>query len=251
MRYLRPKTCAWHAALIVILMLCGSLGYAEILFHDDFERHEIDLGRWTPQVSWGIKDHDTRHDVLGRRVLDVWGGGAGLSLADFPAEFDYYADFKAMNGGSMGFVFHAKNDENFYMHEISTFGGDHTPQHIRWHRQEGKTWDVEVTRFADARKRKQNIWYRVKFEVRKYAKFKAYLGKVGAKWSDLVFVGEWADSKEVFKIGKIGFHTWGGNRGAAAHYAQYDNVFVTTPDFNIFSIEPKDKLAGTWGKLKK
>ena len=245
------KSSAWHATLIVTLILCVSIGYADILFHDDFERSEIDLDKWAPQVSWGIKDNDTRHDVLGRRVLDVWGGGAGLSLADLPEEFDYYADFTAKNGGSLGFVFHAKDDDNFYMHEISTLGGDHTPQHIRWHRQVGKTWAVEVTRFADERKRKQNIWYRVKFEVRKYAKFKAYLGKVGAKWSVLVFVGEWTDNSEEFKMGKIGLHTLGGNRGAAAHYAQYDNVFVTTPGFNIFSIEPKDKLAGTWGKLKK
>ena len=250
MRYASMRGCAWHTTLIVTLTLCVRIGYAEILFQDDFERLEIDLNRWAPQVSWGIKDNDTRHDVLGRKVLDVWGGGEGLTLTDFPEEFDYYADFKAMNGGSMGFVFHGQDAANLYMHEISTSGGDHTPQHIRWHRREGEIWTVEVTRFADERKRKQNVWYRVKFEVRKDAKFKAYLGKVGAKWSDLVFVGEWVDSKEVFKMGKIGFHTRGGNRGAAAHYAQYDNVFVTTPEFNIFSIEPKDKLTGTWGKLK-
>ena len=244
------KAYTWYITLIIALMLCVGISYDEILFQDDFERLEIDLNRWAPQVSWSIKDNNTRHDVLGRKVLDVWGGGAGLSLADFPEEFDYYADFKAMNGGSIGFVFQGRNDANLYMHEISTLGGDHTPQHIRWHRREGGVWDLKVTPFADERKRKRNIWYRVKFEVRRNARFKAYLGKVGAKWRDLGFVGEWSDSKEVFKMGKIGFHTWGGNRGAAAHYAQYDNVFVTTPEFNIFSVEPRDKLAVVWGEVK-
>ena len=238
-------------AIFLIFLLYISTVSAEILFHEDFERSEIDLDRWAPRVSWGLKDHDTRHDVLGRRVLDVWGGGAGLSLTDLPEEFDYYADFSAKNGGSLGFVFHAKDDENFYMHEISMVGSKHAPQHIQWYQKVAGAWVVEVTRFADERKRKQNIWYRVKFEVRRNAKFKAYLGKIGAKWNDLVFVGEWMDGEEKFKMGKIGFHTWGGNRGAAAHYAQYDNVFITTPEFNIFSIEPKDKLAETWGKLKK
>lgn len=240
-----------YTPLIVTLMLCVSIGYAEILFHDDFERLEIDFNRWAPQISWGIEDNDTRHDVLGRKVLDVWGGGAGLSLSHFPEEFDYYADFNAKNGGSLGFVFHAKDDENFYMSEISTAGSKHSPQHSRWHRKVGGTWAVvEVARFADERKRRQNIWYRVRFEVRKNAKFKVYLGKVGAKWHDLVFVGEWTDSEKKIKNGKIGFHTRGGNRGAAAHHAQFDNIFVTIPGFNVFPVESKGKLALTWGNLK-
>ena len=251
MRYVYPKACAWRVALIVTLMLCVSAVSAEILFHDDFERLEIDLGRWTPQVSWSIKDNDTRYDALGRKVLDIWGGGEGLTLTDFPEEFDYYADFKAKNGGSLGFVFHAKDDKNFYMHEISTAGSKHSPQHIQWHRRFEGSWSVEITPFADERKRKQNIWYRVKFEVRKNYKFKVYLGKVGAKWSSLAFVGEWTDSEKKSEKGKIGFYERGGNRGAAAHYAQYDNVFVTTPGFDIFFVEPEDKIAVTWGELKK
>ena len=250
MRYAGMRACVWHTTLIVTLTLCVRIGYADILFQDDFERLEIDLNRWVPRVSWGIKDNDTRHDVLGRKVLDVWGGGEGLTLTDFPEEFDYYADFKAKNGGSLGFVFHAKDNKNFYMYEISTAGSKHSPQHIRWHRRSEDNWSVEITPFADERKRKQNIWYRVKFEVRRNYKFKAYLGKVGAKWSRLVFVGEWTDSEKKSEKGKIGFYARGGNRGAAAHYAQYDNVFVTTPEFNIFSIEPEDKLAVTWGNLK-
>ena len=99
--------------MFVIFAIFGFNIDAEILFYDDFERQEIDLAQWAPRVSWGLKDNDTRHDVLDRRVLDVWGGGAGLTLTDFPEEFDCYADFNAKNGGSLGFVFHAKDDKNF------------------------------------------------------------------------------------------------------------------------------------------
>lgn len=250
MRYAGMKISTWQITLIAILTLCVGIGYADILFHDDFERQEIDLAKWAPRVSWGIKDNDTRHDVLDRRVLDVWGGGAGLTLTDFPEEFDCYADFNAKNGGSLGLVFHAKDDKNFYMHEISVAGSKYSPQHIRWQGRFEGGWSIEITPFADEKKRRQNVWYRVKFEVRKNYKFKAYLGKVGAKWNSLVFVGEWHDSEKRYASGKIGFYTVGGNRGAAAHQAQFDNIFVTTPEFNIFPVEPKDKLAITWGDLK-
>lgn len=236
--------------MLVIFAIFGFNIDAEILFHDDFERQEIDLAQWAPRVSWGLKKNDTRHDMLDRRVLDVWGGGAGLTLTDFPEEFDYYADFNAKNGGSLGFVFHAKDDKNFYMHEISVAGSKYSPQHIRWQRRFEGAWSIEITPFADEKKRRQNVWYRIKFEVRKNYKFKAYLGKVGAKWNSLVFAGEWSDSEKKSASGKIGFYTLGGNRGAAAHHAQYDNIFVTTPEFNIFPVEPKDKLAITWGDLK-
>ncbi len=223
---------------------------AQVLFSDNFERLELGRDTWAPPVSWKLKENDTRHEALGARVLDVWGGGAGVSRAVFPEEFDYYADFKAMNGGSLGFVFHAQDTLNFYMHEVSTAGGDHTPLHLRWHRKEGGSWSVVATRFADAKKWRQNVWYRVKFEVRKDARFRAYLGKVGMPSEELVFVGEWSDPKRKYQTGKIGFHTWGGNRGAAAHYAQYDNVFITTPEFDSLALEPEAKLAVTWGRLK-
>ena len=237
-------------AISLILVLCVSTTSAEILFYDDFERQEIDLAKWAPRVSWRIKDNDTRHNVLGSKVLDVWGGGAGLTLTEFPEEFDCYADFNAKNGGLLGFVFHAKDDKNFYVHEISVAGSKYSPQHIRWQGRFEDGWSIETTPFADGKKRRQNVWYRVKFEVRKNYKFKAYFGKIGAKWNSLVFVGEWIDNRKKSEKGKIGFYALGGNRGAAAHQAQFDNIYVTTPEFNIFPVEPKDKLAITWGNLK-
>lgn len=255
MRYVIMKACTWRARLVGTLMLGILVGItsgldvsAEILFEDDFEMGKIDESKWTPQASWIIENNDEGHEGLGKKVLDVWGGGVGLSANDFPEEFDYYADFKTMDGGLTGFVFHGQDGNNIYMHQVSTAGSGHTPQHIRWHRRVGGGWTAEPDPFADNENRDQNVWYRVKFEVRKNYKFKAYLGEVGAELDALELVSEWTDSAKSFKTGKIGFRMSGGNR--AGEHAQYDNVVVATPEFDIFLVEPKDKLAVTWGNLK-
>ena len=84
-------------------------------------------------ATWLILDNADGHDVHGGNVLDVWGGGVGLSADDFPEDFDYYADFKTMDAGLTGFVFHGTDGNNIYMDQVSTAGSGHTPQHIRWH----------------------------------------------------------------------------------------------------------------------
>ena len=233
----------------MILIICASTVSAEILFQDDFEGGKIDTALWAPQGSWVIEDNAEGHDVLGKKVLDVWGGGVGLSVDNFPEEFDYYADFRAMDGGLTGFVFHGQDGNNIYMHQVSTAGSGHTPQHIRWHSRIGGNWAVDPKAFEDGEDREQNVWYRAKFEIRKNYKFKVYLGDVGAETPDLTLVSEWTDGNKSFEKGKIGFRMSGGNR--AGEHAQYDNVVVSTPDFDVFPVEPKAKLAVTWGSLKK
>ena len=233
----------------LIFSLLAGTAFADILFQDDFESGDIDKAKWAPQASWIVENNDDKHDALGKKVLDVWGGGVGLTVDDFPEEFDYYADFKAMDGGLTGFVFHGTDGNNIYMHQVSTAGSGHTPQHIRWHRRIGGAWGVEPDPFADKENRDQDVWYRVKFEVRKNYKFKVYLGDVGVENEDLVLVSEWTDGQKSFESGKIGFRMSGGIR--AGEHAQYDNVVVATPAFDIFPVEPRDKLAVTWGQLKR
>ena len=181
MQHVGMKTHMWQAILIASLMLCVNMASAEILFYDDFERLEVDRTKWTPLVSWGLKENDIRYNVLGRRILDVWGGGAGLSLAHFPEEFDYYADFNAKNGGSLGFIFHAKDNENFYMHEISTAGSKYAPQHIGWHI---NTCEQLVSRNNAFRRRKKSAGRMFgtasSLKCAGTTNLKAYLGKVGA-----------------------------------------------------------------------
>ena len=234
-------------AIFLMMVLCIGTVTAEVLFDDDFESGNIDESEWTPQGTWLIVDNADGHNVLSNKVLDVWGGDVGLSVDDFPEDFDYYADFKTMDAGLTGFVFHGTDGNNIYMHQISTAGSGHTPQHIRWHRRIEGSWAAEPGAFADGVDREQDVWYRVKFEVRKH-NFKAYIGPVGGGIGELILVSEWTDSESAHSEGKIGFRMSGGDR--AGEHAQYDNIVVVTPDFDPTPVEPQEKLAVTWGNLK-
>lgn len=230
--------------ICLMLILCVGTVSAEILFQDDFEGGKVDNNNWSPLGTWVIEDNDD-HDVLGKKVLAVQASEIGLSVDTFPEEFDYYADFKTVSAGLTGFVFHAQDANNVYMHQVSTAGSGHTPQHIRWHRKVGGAYAVDAKPFVDKVNRDQNVWYRVKFEVRKNYNFKAYLGDVGAEDDDLTLVSEWTDPNKSFEKGKIGIRMSGGER------AQYDNIVVASAGFDIFPVEPKGKLAITWGHLKR
>ena len=275
MQYVRMKTSTWQITLIVILTLCVSIGYAEILFQDDFEgknanrRRVIDETKWMPLPSWKLGDNADKHEVLGRKVLDIWGHGAGLSVDEFPEEFDYYADFKTMEGTGPGsvarFVFHAQEDRvdplnliqansiyNYYSASLATEGAKYSPQNIRWARRfvrerVRQVWSVP---FADEQNRERDVWYRVKFEVRANHQFYAYLGEVGATPNELIFVGAWTDDKKGFARGKIGFSMVGNVNGGWGERAQFDNIVVTTPGFHPLSVAPRGKLPLTWGELK-
>lgn len=274
MQYAGVNACTWQITLIVILMLCVSIGYADILFQDDFEgrnalrQRVIDETKWMPIPSWKLSDNADKHAVLGKKVLDIWGHGAGLSVAEFPEEFDYYADFKTMEGTGPGsvarFVFHAQEDRvdplnliqansvyNYYSASIATEGAKYSPQHIRWARHFVRERFRRVQRvpFADKQNRERDVWYRVKFEVRANHQFHAYLGEVGAAPNELIFVGTWTDDEKRFARGKIGFSMIGSVKGGWGERAQFDNIVVTTPGF--LAVAPKGKLPLTWGELKR
>ena len=233
--------------IFLMMILCIGTVTADVLFDDDFEGGAIDDAKWAAQGTWLVVDNADGHDVLGDKVLDVWGGDVGLSVDDFPEDFDYYADFKTMDAGLTGFVFHGTDGNNIYMHQVSTAGSGHTPQHIRWHRRINGAWAAEPGAFEDGVDREQDVWYRIKFEVRKH-EFKAYIGPVGGGIGELTLVSEWTDSESAHSEGKIGFRMSGGER--AGEHAQYDNIVVVTPDFDPTPVEPRAKLAVTWGNLK-
>ena len=269
------KTFTWQIMLIVIFTLCASIGYSDILFQDDFEgknallKRVIDETKWMPLPSWKLSNNEDNHPVLGKRVLDIWGHGVGLSVAEFPEEFDYYADFKTMEGTGPGsvarFVFHAQEDEekggplrpqansiyNYYSASIATEGAKYSPQHIRWgiHFARERVWRVWRAPFADKQNRKRDVWYRVKFEVRANHQFHAYLGEVGTAPNELIFVGTWTDHEKRFARGKIGFSMGGNVEWGWGERAQFDNIVVTTPGF--LSVAPRGKLPLTWGELKR
>jgi len=224
-----------------LTLLLGTNSFAGILFEDDFESGEIDTSKWAPPANWQVIDNEDGPDVLGQFVLDAPGGEEGLSEVELPEEYDYYADFRAMENSLAGFIFHGQDTNNIYMHQVSVGGSNWTPQHIRWHRKVAGGYVAEPEPFVDGIDREQGVWYRAKFEVRGF-NFKAYIGDVGT--DNLSLVSEWTDSEEAFNKGKVGF------RLSGAEHAQFDNVIVVTPGTSILAVDPQEKLPLTWGVLK-
>ena len=277
MQYTRTKICAWQmgsiAALILVILVGITLpcdAAPKILFQDDFEgqntlrQRVINETKWMVIPSWKLSNNEDKHKVLGKKVLDIWGHGVGVSVVDFPEEYDYYADFKAMNGSEARFAFHVQEDEhgghpvlfafngiyNYYSASIAVEGAKYWPQEIGWGRRLARRngWNVYPIRFADRQDRRPDVWYRVKIEVRTGHKFHAYLGEVGAAPEELVFVGAWTDTKKRFAHGKIGFSMTGDVEWGRGTRAQFDNIVVTTPNF--YAVEPKDKTTTTWADMK-
>ena len=272
------KIRAWQAnsvASLTFILLVWTVPLCAappgILFQDDFEgknalrQRVIDETKWIVIPSWKLSNNEDGHQVLGKKVLDIWGHGVGVSTVDFPEEYDYYADFKTMDGSYAVFVFHAREDErgghpvlfaftgiyNYYSAALATEGAKYWPQNIGWARRLARRngWTVNKVPFADGWNRQPDVWYRIKVEVRSNHKFYAYLGEVGADPEELVFVGAWTDVEKRFAYGKIGFRMTGNVEWGQGTRVQFDNIMVTTPSF--FAIEPKDKLTMTWGQLKK
>jgi len=224
-----------------VVLFTGS-AFSKVIFEDDFETGKLDKAKWVGAAAWKVIDNEEKEPALGKYILDVLGGEEGLGVDDFPEEFDYYADFRSMNGLS-GFIFHGQDANNIYMHQISVKDSAWTPNNTRWHRKVAGAYAAEPEPFQNNVTKEQQVWYRAKFEVRKGYNFKLYLGEVGAAPKDLILVGNWTDTAKSFTKGKIGF------RMSGTEYAQYDNVVVTTPNYN-FAVDQQGKLALTWGGIK-
>ncbi len=277
MQYTSTKICTWQMRSVALLILVILVGIAlpcdaapKILFQDNFEgksalrQRVIDETKWMIIPSWKLSNNEDEHKTLGKKVLDIWGHGVGVSVDDFPEEYDYYADFKAMDGSEARFAFHVQEDEhgghpvlfafngiyNYYSVSIAMKGARYWSQKIGWACKLARNngWRVFTTPFADRRDRQPDIWYRVKIEVRAGHKFYAYLGEVGAAPEEMVFVGTWTDAKKRFAHGKIGFSMTGDIEWGKGTRSQFDNIVVTTPNF--YAVAPKDKLTMTWGELK-
>jgi len=234
--------------LLVISMFLVSSASAEILFSDDFEAGSVDASKWDAAPdAWQVIDNADGAAALGAFVLDCLGGEEVLSVMAFPEEYDYYADFNSVNG-LCGVMLNCQDTSNLYMHQISVTDSAYTPNHIRWHSKVAGTYAAEPLPFMDEVARDQNVWYRVKFEVRG-ASFKAYLGDVGAGMADLSLVSEWTHPDESFTSGKIGI------RMSGTEHAMYDNITVVTPGSDpsggATAVDHHGKVAETWGSIKK
>jgi len=229
------------ALVPIILALMVGTTHAQILFEEDFESGELDRDKWVGAAVWKVIDNETGDKVLEDFVLDVLGGEEGLGIEEFPENYDYYAHFRSMNGLA-GFIFHGQDGNNIYMHQISATGSAYTPNNTRWHRKVAGTYSAEPEPFQDGVTIDQEVWYKIRFEVRGID-FKLFLGDVDADYDELTLIGEWTDSQSAFTSGKIGF------RMSGTEHAQYDNVSVRTPGYGL-AVGSRGKLAITWGEVK-
>ena len=230
-------------SILVISFLIVANCPAQIFFEDDFESGEIDTNKWQPTGGWSIVDADGPEE-LGKYVLYIDGGEAGISVINTFENIQYEADFRSGTGYS-GFVFGAQDsDNNFYMHQISVTGSGHTPNNIRWHRKVAGAWNVEPIPFMNGVTLEQGVWYHVRF-IMENVTFKVWvveLENMGAE--PMVQIGEWSDSDENFPMGAIGFRSSGGE------IMEYDNIVVGEIG-GIAAVDPGEKLTATWGSLKK
>ena len=235
---------------IAALMFAVTTAAAQVLFEDDFESGKIDDATWVPTDGWEIAANEDGPAVLGEFYLDIWGGHEALSVPTLPEEYDYYADVYVHSGGYGQFILNAQDLNDLYMHQVDVAGA--TPKNIRWHRKVGG-YTMEATPFENDFPLKMKEWFRVKFEVSGFS-FKAYLGEVGARSENMVFVAQWEDPLKAFVGGMIGFRQWGDDpRGAASPERNfYDNILVVEPGTAIpLAVTPQRKLAVAWGALER
>ena len=69
--------------LFILISVYAPLCVGEVLFEDDFEKKEIDKGKWVPTGAWGL-DGGT---------LEVNGGEVGITLGDDFTDFEFYVTF--------------------------------------------------------------------------------------------------------------------------------------------------------------
>ena len=228
--------------ICVIFFLMTFTCFSAVLFQDDFEGAALDKTKWLPTAGWKLVTADGPA-VLGKNVLYIDGGEAGISVKNDFSDFQYEADFRSGTGYS-GFVFNAQdNANNFYMHQISVTGSGHTPNNMRWHWKVAGTWNVEPIPFMNGVELKQKVWYHVKFIVEGVS-FKVWVvetDQVGKK--NMVQIGDWTDKSANFKKGAIGFRSSGGE------IMEYDNVVVKNIE-PLTAVQLGTKLPTTWSRIK-
>ena len=214
-----------------------------ILFQEDFESGDIDKKVWQPTGNWKTEDSKGVKG-LGKHVLNIVGGEAGISVQNDFDDFEYYCDFQAMAGGLTGFVFRAQDTaNNFYMHQISVTGSGHTPNNMRWHWKVGGNWNVEPIPFMNGVTLEMNTWYHTHWIIEDYD-FKVFIvEKEKEGKTDMTLIGDWTDKGKNYQKGALGFRSSGGEA------MEYDNILVVPLGWKQ-AVQPEAKLPTFWAKIK-
>ena len=234
----------WSLFFPVVLMLLASVTvcFSDILLQDDFEGGNLDKAKWIGAGTWKIEKD------AGNHVLDIQGGGEGLSVRNDFTDFIIEYDLQLLGTtGYNGVILRAQDVSNLYMHQVAG-PGSATPSNIRWHTKIGGGYAVFPGQIESGLKIETEVWYRVRFEL-EGENFKCYVVEKEktpepelALWPDKLLASTWTNNQ--FKKGAIGF------RQSGSEYAQFYNILVTTIGHNGTAVSPKDNLIITWGLIK-
>ena len=227
---------------VVLMVASAAVCFGDILLQDDFEGGTLDKTKWIGAGTWKIEKDD------GNQVLDIQGGGEGLSVKNDFTDFIIEYDLKLLGGtGYNGVVLRAQDVNNLYMHQVAG-PGSATPSNIRWHTKVGGAYAVFAKPIESGLEIDTEVWYRVRFEV-EGENSKCYVVEKGEapepelpSWSDKLLASTWENGQ--FKEGAVGF------RFSGAEYSQIDNILITTIDHQGTAVSPKDNLIITWGQIK-
>ena len=235
--------------LVSFCLLLSNIN-AEILFEEDFEGGKLDEKKWHPKAEWKIIKPEEKLAALGKGVMDTAGGEANTTKEKNFKDFIFEADFNAKKDGSLtGFVFGAQDlANNFYMHQISATGSNHTPNHLRSHIRLKGAWQVFPIAFLKGEKVDPEVWYRSRWIVKNF-NFKDFVLESEDFWKNprgakMRKIADWTDKSRQFRSGAVGFRASGGE------HMRYDNVLVYDIGDDPFSVDPSTKLSTVWGELK-
>ena len=215
---------------------------ADILLEDDFEEGELDKAKWIGAGTWKIAEDNGNH------VLDILGGGEGLSVKDDFTDFIIEYDLKLLGGtGYNGVILRAQDTANLYMHQVAGPGSG-TPSNIRWHTKIAGGYAVTAKPIESELEIETEVWYRVRFEI-EGENSKCYVVEKGeepepqlASWPDDLLASTWENGQ--FEEGAVGF------RMSGSEYSHFDNVLVTTIGHSGVAVSAEGSLVTTWSHIK-
>ena len=214
--------------LFTLISIYAPFCVSEVLFEDDFNKKDIDKGKWIPAASWSIDDE----------ALVVNGGEVGISVKDDFTDFEFYVDFHMINPlWASNWVVRGKDINNCTLVQVVA---DNRNQ-FWWFTRVGGAYIVKDDDKLDNESGVQpelGKWYTIKI-VAEGDRYDLYLGEQG---EELELSCTWND--KTHDQGGIGFRAGGGE------HSLYDNLLVTTVGHSC-AIDPDDSLPVTWGELKK
>lgn len=216
---------------------------ADILFEDDFEENNIDMGNWKPSKTWDIANGvlEILDDVSDGSSGDAWGFGS-KRFTDFIWQMHLQMLSKPASE-RLDMLFRADGEENIYSAQLVPNGFPTAAKnHILWYSRNGgrETWKKQQSTQLPF-ELKMDTWYQVRLAV-EGSSFKFYIR--GENTEGFELVDSWKDEKALHAEGTIGFRT---NR---LTHVQIDNLIICE-SMQDLSVSPEERLATSWGKIKR